>query len=171
VSTWGHPEHAALGRIVLAFAELDWCADRLLAGFLGNDLIATLLVTGENMTWKLDKLSAIARKTLSDHEASQSLLAWVKASRQMTERRNGIMHSLFIPGDNEQRTKRMKASTRGGKWRAQAEPMDIADLAEVADLLEQGLPAAYDLMGQLASCPQWHGMGHKPPGPRNAGQA
>lgn len=50
---------------------------------------------------------------------------------------------------------RLKASTRGGKWRGHAEPLGLADLTEVADLLAEGVEAADEIAERLASCPEW----------------
>jgi hypothetical protein len=49
----------------------------------------------------------------------------------------------------------MKGSTRGGKWKGHAEPMALADLSEVADLLAEGVQVADLLVQQLSACPEW----------------
>lgn len=112
---WGEPELAALGRIVTNFAELEWCADRLLAGFISPADVAILVAAGESIRWKLDKLSAIASEALADPLASSTLLGWVKTSGILVDRRNQLIHSFYLVREGEQSPTRMKASTRGGK--------------------------------------------------------
>lgn len=153
---WGDAELAALGRIVANFAELEWCADRLLAGFINPPDAAIILTAGESIGWKLDKLSAIAVGALADLQASSTLLTWVKASRILVERRNKLIHSFYLMREDEQSLTRMKASTRGGKWKGESEPIELAGLSEVADLLAEGLEVADQLVTQLAACPEWH---------------
>lgn len=151
---WGDAELAALGKIAANFTELDWYAGRLLAGFIGPRDIATIVTAGADIRWTLEKLSAIAAETLGD-PASSALLNWAKASLILTDRRNQFMHSFYLPRSGEQSLARMKATTRGGKWKGQSEPIGLADLREVAVLLAEGLKAADQLVEHLASCPGW----------------
>jgi hypothetical protein len=153
---WGDAELAALGRVAANFTELDWCAGRLLAGFISPPGVAAILTAGADFRWTLEKLSVIAAEALRDPLASSTLLAWVKASRDLADRRNQLMHSFYLARDGEQSLARMKASTRGGAWKGQAEPIGLADLSEVADLLAEGLEAADRLVEHLVSCPEWN---------------
>jgi hypothetical protein len=153
---WGDAELAALGRIAANFTELDWYADRLLAGFISSYNVAVILTAGENIRWKLEKLSAIAVEALADPQASSTLLAWVKASGTLVERRNQLTHSFYLVREGEHSSTRMKASTRGGKWKGQSEQIGLADLSDVAALLAEGLEVAEQLVEQLAACPEWH---------------
>jgi hypothetical protein len=57
----------------------------------------------------------------------------------------------------------MKASTRGGKWKGRSEPIGLADLSEVGDLLAEGLEVADHLIKHLASCPEWQDPVAPPP--------
>ena len=98
----------------------------------------------------------IGAEALRDPLASSTLLAWVKASRDLADRRNQLMHSFYLARDGEQSLARMNASTRRGAWKGQAEPIGLADLSEVADLLAEGLEAADRLVEHLASCPEWN---------------
>lgn len=141
---------------MLNFAALDWCAERLLAGFVDDDLVATTLVTGENFSWKLDKLSTISTELLAEKTVFEDLCKWVQAATMAKDRRNQIMHSFYAPGKEEASMVRMKATTRG-KWRAHTEPMDLGTLQEVVDLLAEGVDAALNLAQKLATCPEWHG--------------
>ncbi len=152
---WGDAELAALGRIAANFAELDWYAGRLLAGFISPRDVAAILTAGADLRWTLEKLSVIATEALGDPLASSTLLDWVKASLELADRRNQLTHSFYLAQAGEQSLTRMKASTRGGKWKGQSEPIRLADLSEVADLLAEGLEAADQLVEHLASCPEW----------------
>lgn len=98
--------------------------------------------------------SAIAAEALGDPLASSALRTWVKTSLELGDRRNQLMHSFYLARPGEQSLTRMKASTRGGKWKGQSEPIGL-DLSEVAVLLAEGLEAADRLVEHLASCPEW----------------
>ncbi len=80
------------------------------------------MTAGADLRWTLEKLSVIAAKALGDPLASSTLLAWVKASSMLVDRRNQLMHSLYLVREGEQSLARMKASTRGGNWKGQSEP-------------------------------------------------
>ena len=152
---WEDAELEALGRIAANFAELDWYAGRLLAGFISPCDVAAILTAGADLRWTLEKLSVIAAEALGDPLASSTLLAWVKASSMLVDRRNQLMHSFYLVREGERSLARMKASTRGGKWKGQSEPIGLADLSEVAALLAEGLEAADRLVEQLVLCPEW----------------
>ena len=155
---WADVELAALGRIIVYVAELEWYAEHLLQGFIEPDGIAVLMTVGENITWKLDKLSAIAKETLTNSEVKACLLDWVEASRTLVSRRNKLIHSFYMVGQEGSRLSRWKASTRQGKWRGETEPISLVDLREVGDLLAEGLNVADHLVQQLAGCPEWSNL-------------
>ena len=139
------------------FAELEWRADQLLAGFIRPADVAILLTAGESIRWKLDKLSAIASEVLADPQAKSTLLGWIKASLLLISRRNELVHSFYRAWDDDQQLIRMKATTRGGQWKARFEPIDLTGLTQTAGLLADGLSVADLLMQQLAAdCPEWH---------------
>jgi len=54
-------------------------------------------------------------------------------------------------------THRVKVSTRGGRWRGESEPITLAELAETADLLADGVQAALHVMGDLNPYYEWVG--------------
>jgi hypothetical protein len=152
---WEDAELAALGRVAANFAELDWQAGRLLAGFIGPRHVAFIVTAGADFRWTLEKLSVIAEEALADPQARAALLGWVKASLHLADRRNQLTDSFYLSQDGQQALTRMKASTRGGRWRGQSEPVGLADLSEVADLLAEGAEVADKLVEQLTSCPEW----------------
>lgn len=135
---WGDAELAAPGRIAASFAQLDWQAGRLLAGFIRPRDVAIVVTVGEDLRWTLDKLSVITAETLEDPLASLALLDRVKAARIAADRRNQLTHSFYLPPAGEQPLARMRASTRGGTWKGQSEPVGLADLSEVGELLAEG---------------------------------
>jgi hypothetical protein len=149
---WRDPEFAALGKIVVHFAQLEWSAETMLEGFMRPDSVAIVMCVGENITWKLDKLATLANEVLADQAAKETLLAWVKALREMVTRRNKLMHSFYLvaPGGVQPQPQRLKASTRGGKWRGEVQPIALADLEMVAGLLAEGVEAAEEVAGLLA---------------------
>ena len=160
---WGSAELEALGAIVVNFADLDWQAGRLLGGFIHFRDVAFLLTAGAGLGWTLEKLSVIAREALEGQEAGSALLAWAKTTGELAGRRNKLMHSFYLAPDGDQPLTRMKAGTRGGKWKGESEPVGLADLTETARLLAEGLAAADQIAGLLASCPEWQDPAAPPP--------
>lgn len=160
---WRDAELAALGAIVVNFADLDWYAGRLLGGFIRPRDVAFIMTAGADLRWSLEKLSVIAGEALEDQEARAALLAWVKATEELASRRNKLMHSFYLGPDGDQPLTRMKAQTRGGKWKGESEPIRLADLSEVAALLAQGREAADRIVEGLASCPEWQDPAAPPP--------
>jgi hypothetical protein len=72
------------------------------------------------------------------------------------DRRNKLTHSFYPAWEGEQSSTRMCASTRGGKWKGQIEPVGLAELREVAALLAEGLEVAERLVKALTVRPEWH---------------
>ena len=52
---------------------------------------------------------------------------------------------------------RMKASTRGGKWRGESEPVQLEKIHELVSLLEQGIQVAHTIAEALKETGRWHG--------------
>jgi hypothetical protein len=73
------------------------------------------------------------------------------------------MHSFYLAPDGDQPLTRMKAQTRGGKWKGESELIRLADLREIAVLLAQGREAADQIVEGLASCPEWQDPAALPP--------
>lgn len=152
---WTSAELEALGAIVANFADLDWYAGRLLSGFIRPRDIADVLITGETLRWKLEKLSVIAGEVLGGQDAGKVLLAWVKAGEKLASRRNKLMHSFYLTPNGDQPLTRVKAGTTGGRWKGESEPVSLAELDEVAAMLAEGLSVADLIVAQLVSCPEW----------------
>ena len=154
---WSTDELTGLGKIVMNFSALDACLDRLLAGFIAESSVAEIIVAGQFVSWKFEKLVVIARECLDDSEAKSALLDWIKASQRLNERRNAMIHSWFVEADTIGSLTRMKASTRGGKWRGESEPVQLEQIHELVTLLEQGIQAAHSVAQALKETGRWHG--------------
>jgi hypothetical protein len=149
-------ELQAIGTIVVNLTDLDFAAGHLLEGFISG-AVAAVMVAGEDIRAKLDKLAVIADAIVSDRRTGEQLPAWADANRVLVDRRNQLMHSFYMTADHDERVTRRRASTRGGKWRRQSGPVDLADLEEFAQRLANGWEAAQHLEEQLQACPEWHG--------------
>ena len=154
---WGEEELAALGKIVLNFAALDTLAGVMVEGFLEERQVASVLVAGEPTLWKLEKLSVLAGELL--HEPyRQSVLDWTKGMRVINERRNQLLHSLYVVSHEEQSSMaRLKASTRGGKWRAHSEQVALGQLQELVELMAEGITTGQVVVATLPESQDWHG--------------
>jgi hypothetical protein len=133
------------------------------AGLSGPRDVAFILTAGADLRWTLEKLSAIAGEALEDQEARSALLAWRKAAEELARRRNKLMHSFYLAPDGNQPLTRMKAGTRGGKWKGESEPVGLDDLGETASMLAEGLEVADRIVELLASCPEWQDPAAPPP--------
>jgi hypothetical protein len=154
---WSTDELTGLGKMVMNFSALDACVDRLLAGFIAESSVAEIIVAGQFVSWKFEKLEVIARECLDDSEAKTALLDWIKASQRLNERRNDMIHSWFIEADTTGSLTRMKASTRGGKWRAESQPIQLDQINELITLVEQGIEVAHSVAQALKETGRWHG--------------
>ncbi len=154
---WSTEELTGLGKMVRNFSALDACVDRLLAGFIAESSVAEIIVAGQFVSWKFEKLEVIAHECLYDSEAKTALLDWIKASKRLNERRNDMVHSWFVEGDTGGSLTRMKASTRGGKWRGESETLQLEQIRELVDLLEQGIQVAHSVAQALKETGRWHG--------------
>jgi len=92
---WSTDELTGLGKMVMNFSALDACVDRLLAGFIAEPSVAEILVAGQFVSWKFEKLQVIARECLEDTEAKTALLDWIKAAKRLNERRVFCRAPLF----------------------------------------------------------------------------
>jgi hypothetical protein len=143
--------------MVMNFSALDACVDRLLAGFIAEPWVAEIFLAGQVVSWKFEKLEVIAHECLDDSEAKTALLGWIKASQRLNKRRNDMIHSWFVEADTTGSLTRMKASTRGGKWRGESEPLQLEQIHELVTLLEQGIEVARSVAQALKETGRWHG--------------
>jgi hypothetical protein len=68
-----------------------------------------------------------------------------------------MMHSWFVEADTVGSLTRMKASTRGGKWRGESEPVQLEQIQELFTLLDQGIHVANSVALALKETGRWHG--------------
>lgn len=154
---WSADELTALGKVVMNFAGLDACVDRLLAGFINESSVAEIIVAGQAIGWKVEKLAVIADEYVDDPDAKEALLDWLEATGRLNARRNQMIHSWYSDGGKTGSLTRMKASTRGRKWQAESEPIQFEQIQELATLIEQGIDAAHSLAQALRETGHWHG--------------
>jgi hypothetical protein len=69
-----------LGRIVLRFSALEWCAVRLLASFIADSELVMLLVAGQEVSWKLDRLRQVHAE-LAQSEVTDVIKTWVEGRK------------------------------------------------------------------------------------------
>jgi hypothetical protein len=68
---WSNDELIGLGKLVMNFSALEGCVDRLLAGFISESSVAEIIVAGQFINWKFEKLEVIARECLDDSKTRQ----------------------------------------------------------------------------------------------------
>ncbi len=139
----GATELAALGQAVVNFAYLEASVEALLQAFIEPWDVGTLLVTGEFMSWKLDKLSAIAQEQLVGPDR-KALMDWCKDVRTLNHRRNELLHSTYLL-QGTHAALRLEAGTRGGTWTAHSEPIHLDDLQKAAESFNGSAHSGFDM--------------------------
>jgi len=156
---WGNLELAALGRIVFNFSGLNWCAERLLAGFISADASALLAVASITTSRKLKELSAIANGTLATGSLEAKLLRdWVTGATLLNKERNSMLHSVWSGGKRPGWMTRITPRVAKGEWRGESSQVDLDRLDALADHMRECSQAAVALADVLTSCPQWYGQ-------------
>ena len=89
----------SLGLIVLRFSGLEFCAERLLYGFISDSTLGILVVAGQDMSWKLDRLRGHTNP-LEPSDATEALKGWIEGVDKLNDRRNQLIHSFWTTGDN-----------------------------------------------------------------------
>jgi hypothetical protein len=89
----------SLGLIVLRFSGLEFCAERQVYGFISDSTLGILVVAGQDMSWKLERLRAI-RTALEPSDATEALKGWIEGVAKLNDRRNQLIHSFWTTGDN-----------------------------------------------------------------------
>ena len=116
--TWSWPR---LGRIVFNFSGLNWCAERLLAGFISADASALLAVASMTTSKKLKELSAIANGTLAMGSLEAKLLRdWVTGATLLNKERNSMLHSVWSGGERPGWMTRITPRVVKGEWRGES---------------------------------------------------
>ena len=155
---WTANELAALGRIVFNFTGLNWCAERLLAGFMPGGETALVAVVPMTMAGKLKKLRARAVTELADGSPEQqALLGWIEGVGHVTEERNGMIHSVWAPGTRDGAMMRIWPRRSKNEWAAERTEVDLRRLDELADHIRKGTEVAVQISVALAACPAWQG--------------
>jgi hypothetical protein len=91
----------AIGRIALAFGDLELIATYFLSPLIGSDgWVGPLVIGGQAIAWQLDKIRQLAPRRL-DAEAATRALAWATAVKDAAERRNRIMHNPWVQDEDQ----------------------------------------------------------------------
>jgi hypothetical protein len=91
----------AIGRIALAFGDLELIATYFLNPLIGSDgWVGPLVIGGQAIAWQLDKIRQLAPRRL-DAEAATRALAWATAVKDAAERRNRIMHNPWVQDEDQ----------------------------------------------------------------------
>ena len=156
---WTDKELAALRRIVFNFTGLNWCAERLLAGFMPGEETALMALVRMPTSDKLKKLREMSEAHLDVASSERErLLAWVDGVELLNDERNAMVHSAWVKGPRQGVMTRIWPRVIKGKWEGKSMEVDIEVLDEVADLIEAASKDAVQISVALASCEAWHGQ-------------
>ena len=157
-SGWTDKELAALGRIVFNFTGLNWCAERLLAGFMPGEETALMALVPMPTSDKLKKLRDMAETHLDPASPElENLLAWADGVKLLNDERNAMVHSAWKKGPRHGVMTRIWPRVIKGQWEGKSMEVDIEVLDEVADLIEEASKDAVQISVALASCEGWRG--------------
>ncbi len=143
-----------LGLIVVRFSALEFCAERLLYGFISDSDLGILVVAGQDMSWKLDRLRSI-HDELEPSEVVDALKGWIDGTTELNKRRNLLVHSVWSMGPNG-----LPVGYRPkgrGKWKMEGLEVTPELLAELAAHISDGTAVAVKISAGLAGHPQWKG--------------
>jgi hypothetical protein len=151
---WPDEMLRSLGLIVVRFAALEFCAERLLYGFVSDSDLGILVVAGQDMSWKLDRLRAIHNE-LEPSEAADALRDWIDGAKELNDRRNLLVHSVWSMGPNGLP---VGYRPRGrGKWKLEGLEVTPEQLVELAADVSEGTATAVGISNALSGHPQWKG--------------
>ncbi len=153
-SGWTDTMLCTLGRIVLQFSALEWCAERLLAGFIVDSELVMLVVAGQDVSWKLDRLRQVHAE-LAQSEATDVLKTWVEGAEKLNARRNELVHSVWTTGPNG--TPIGFRARRRGRFLLRGLAADEPMLAEFLDQVTGWTVLAVTISAALTGHPQWKG--------------
>ena len=151
---WTDEMLRSLGLIVLRFSGLEFCAERLLYGFVSDSTLGILVIAGQDMSWKLDRLGAIHTE-LDPSPASDALKGWIDGAEKLNGRRNQLVHSVWTTGAAGWPVG--FRPTRRGKWNMRPMEVTAAQLEELANDIREGTALAVTISAELAGHPQWKG--------------
>jgi hypothetical protein len=159
-SGWTEKELATLGRIVFNFTGLNWCAERLLAGFMPGGATALIALVPMPTSDKLKRLRVKAETDLGVASPErEKLLTWVDGVEVLNDERNGMIHSAWVQGVRDGAMTRIWPRVIKKQWEAQSTEVDLPRLDELADLIRDATEAAaVQISVALASCKAWHGQ-------------
>lgn len=151
---WSDQMLRSLGLIVLRFSGLEFCAERLLYGFISESALGILLVAGQDMSWKLDRLRAVHAE-LDTSAVTEALRAWIDGAETLNARRNQLVHSVWTMGSDGSPIG--FRPSRRGKWNMRAISVTASQLEELAVHMREGTAAAVKICSDLTGHPQWRG--------------
>ncbi|HTW07996.1 MAG TPA: hypothetical protein VME46_10815 [Acidimicrobiales bacterium] len=152
---WNDEMLRSLGLIVLRFAALEFCAERLLYGFISDSPLGILVVAGQDISWKLDRLRQVHAELTPTTKGTEDLRHWIDGTEQLSQRRNELVHSVWTVGsDGSAIGFRPK---RRGRWNVRGLLVSASMLTDLAEAVRTGSALAVQLSVELAGHPQWKG--------------
>jgi hypothetical protein len=128
--------------------------ERLLAGFISDSDLVMLVVAGQDISWKLDRLKQVHAE-LAQTDATNALNNWIDGAMRLNSRRNELVHSVWTSGPDGVPTG-FRVKSRG-KWDLRAKPVTADMLAELLAQVTDGVNLAVTISADLTGHPQWKG--------------
>jgi len=158
------PEHRLLllGGIVDTFAAIELRAQVLLAGFALQEIVGEIMAADLNFRAIAQKLTFLARLP-GLGQAGEDLNEWTRLAVAASQRRNGVIHSLWYLQDNDdsQSGARFSLSARSKPTSAEdvfrIRPETILELEDLLSQLNALAVDAAPLAEALRSTGKWAG--------------
>lgn len=151
-----------LGGIVDAFSSMELRGQVLLAGFALQELVGEILAADLNFIAIVQKLTLLS-KLPGLGTAGDELNGWARRAKAASERRNGVVHSLWYLQDLDDRESgaRFKLSARGRATNAhdvfRINPESEEELEDLTRDLNELVLEAATLAEALRATGKWQG--------------
>jgi hypothetical protein len=148
--------YAPVGRVVVAFGNLEFSVMNLLIGILHGEPNRSLVVVCEmSLAKRIDAARSLAKYFPKDHSAlAQKLNTLLIEASQLAQERDAVIHSAWVIKKGPGQVARLKATAKGkAGFKAHFTTVTGAELNALADRLKANWSAIARLQTEL------HGVG------------
>ena len=122
------PIVVGLGLVTLEFSRLEGTVQSLLAVLITpHQFVGEIAVSGVPIRQAFERLEALVQARIAEGPFRDDLLSWIASARQVAERRNGIVHSHWLP-----MATRMRIRVRQGALTHDFDDVEPAELFDLA---------------------------------------
>ena len=121
-----------LGNIALRAAALDYAVEVMLWALIGaGQEIGASITIGQPFSWRIDRLKTLARARLQDGQLVEDIFAFAERASAAQTRRNQMLHSMWLKGDESASLQRIKFRLKGGRPTVDKEALTVEELKKI----------------------------------------